>query len=110
VPTDRLVLARLEIDSGDGAAETASKLGHVFFDGTWKDVGGDSLRTPAFLPLLVQDVFEILDRVCTSQEGEEFVSELVESHSVSKEMGCADEQIKVALWLLIVERGRGWMG
>jgi hypothetical protein len=37
LPTNLFVLVRVEIDSGDGVAETTDVLGHAFFNGTWEE-------------------------------------------------------------------------
>ena len=106
VPTNGFILARLEINDGDSAAETASEIRHARFDGTREDLGSDGFRAPALVPLLVQYALKVLYGILSSQKGEEIVGELMESHSVAKEMGCADEQIEIALRLFIVDGGR----
>ena len=95
-----------EVDGGCRAAEATGILRHALFDGTWEDVRRGDLSTPALAPLLVEHFLQILHGILTSQEGEELVRELVESHPVSEEMSRANEQIEIALWLIIV--GRGW--
>jgi len=95
--TNLLVLVRVEIDSGDGAAETAGILWHAFFNGTWEDVGREGQRAPALGPLLVEGFLEIGDGCLTCQKGKEVVSELMEGHSISQVVCSANEQIELAL-------------
>jgi len=100
---DLLALVRLEIDSGDSATQTTGRLGHAFFDRTWEDFWHDGLITPTLDPLLVEHLLEILSGILTSQKGKEFVRKLVESHSISEEMGRTNKQIEIVLWLIIFE-------
>jgi len=104
--TNQLALAQLEIDSGDSATETTGGVGHAFLDRAWEDLGHYGQVTPTFDPLLVEYFLQIFGGTLTSQKGKEFVGELVESHSISEEMCRTNEQIEVALWLVIFERGR----
>ena len=53
VSANQLILARLEIDGGDSAAETTGKLGQASFDGTREDLRRDGLRTPTVEPFFV---------------------------------------------------------
>lgn len=99
-----LVLVRVEIDSGGGAAETTGILWHAVFNGTWEDVGRDGLWAPALGPFLVEGFFEICDGGLACQKGKEVMSELVEGHSISQVVCSANEQIELALWLIIVRR------
>lgn len=108
--TDQLVLTRLEINSGGSSAEMASNRGHAFLDGTWENVGHDGLGAPALDPFFVENFLELLDGVLASQEGKEFVSELMESHSIPQKMSGANEQIELALLLMISERQRRRIG
>ena len=103
---NQLALARLEIDSGDSPTETTGGVRHAFFDRAREDLGHDGLITPTLDPLLVEYFLEIFGGTLTSQKGKELVRELVEGHSISEEMGRTNEQIEIALWLIVFERGR----
>lgn len=103
---NQLVLAGLEVDSGDGTAETAGILGHAFLNGTWEDFRCNGLGTPALEPLFVEYFLEILRGALASQEGKKIVSELMKGHPISEEMGSTNEQIELALWLIIVPQRR----
>ena len=53
VSANQLILARLEIDGGDSAAETTGKLRQALFDGTREGLRRDGLWTPTVEPFFM---------------------------------------------------------